>query len=51
MNRTDRLYALVEELCAAAPSPRSARVLARRFQVCGRFARVWSATGARRFAA
>ncbi|MFI5792197.1 helix-turn-helix transcriptional regulator [Streptomyces sp. NPDC051677] len=33
MNRTDRLYALVEELRAAAPSPRSARTLARRFEV------------------
>ncbi|WP_433450032.1 helix-turn-helix transcriptional regulator [Streptomyces sp. CA-142005] len=33
MNRTDRLYALVEELRAAAPRPRSARALARRFEV------------------
>lgn len=33
MNRTDRLYALVEELRAAAPRPRSARTLARRFEV------------------
>jgi predicted DNA-binding transcriptional regulator YafY len=36
MNRTDRLYALVEELRAAAPSPRSARTLARRFEVSAR---------------
>ncbi|WP_406445835.1 YafY family transcriptional regulator [Streptomyces sp. NBC_01613] len=33
MNRTDRLYALVEELRATAPRPRSARMLARRFEV------------------
>ncbi|MGW4563390.1 helix-turn-helix transcriptional regulator [Streptomyces sp. NPDC004561] len=33
VNRTDRLYALVEELRAAAPRPRSARTLARRFEV------------------
>lgn len=33
VNRTDRLYALVEELRAAAPRPRSARLLARRFEV------------------
>jgi predicted DNA-binding transcriptional regulator YafY len=33
MNRTDRLYALVEELRAAAPRPRSARTLALRFEV------------------
>ncbi|MCI3270025.1 YafY family protein [Streptomyces cylindrosporus] len=33
MNRTDRLYALVEELRAAAPRPRSARTLAARFEV------------------
>lgn len=33
MNRTDRLYALVEELRAVAPRPRSARWLARRFEV------------------
>ncbi|MGN5378513.1 transcriptional regulator [Streptomyces sp. MUSC 14] len=33
MNRTDRLYALVEELRAAAPRPRSARALARHFEV------------------
>ncbi|MEN0084648.1 MAG: YafY family protein [Leifsonia sp.] len=33
MNRTDRLYALVEELRAAAPRPRSARWLAGRFDV------------------
>ncbi|MGW0754705.1 helix-turn-helix transcriptional regulator [Streptomyces sp. NPDC002587] len=36
MNRTDRLYALVEELRAASPSPRSARWLARRFDVSSR---------------
>lgn len=33
MNRTDRLYALVEELRAAAPALRSARRLAERFGV------------------
>ena len=33
MNRTDRLYALVEELRAIAPRPRSARWLAERFEV------------------
>ena len=33
MNRTDRLYALVEELRAVAPRPRSARWLADRFEV------------------
>lgn len=33
VNRTDRLYALVEELRAVAPRPRSARWLARRFEV------------------
>jgi predicted DNA-binding transcriptional regulator YafY len=33
MNRTDRLYALVEELRAVAPRPRSAHWLARRFEV------------------
>lgn len=33
MNRTDRLYALVEELHAVAPRPRSARWLAARFEV------------------
>ncbi|PZE60336.1 transcriptional regulator [Curtobacterium sp. MCPF17_047] len=33
MNRTDRLYALVEELRAVAPRPRSARWLAERFGV------------------
>ncbi|MEV0899320.1 WYL domain-containing protein [Actinoplanes sp. NPDC049802] len=33
MNRTDRLYALVEELRAVSPRPRSARWLARRFEV------------------
>jgi hypothetical protein len=36
MNRTDRLYALVEELRAVAPRPRSARWLAQRFEVCSR---------------
>jgi predicted DNA-binding transcriptional regulator YafY len=33
VNRTDRLYALVEELRAVAPRPRSASWLARRFEV------------------
>src|ERR1044072_7860877 len=33
MNRTDRLYALVEELRAAAPRARSAHRLADRFEV------------------
>lgn len=33
MNRTDRLYALVEEMRAVAPRPRSARYLADRFEV------------------
>src|SRR5918994_1811419 len=33
MNRTDRLYALVEELRAVAPQPRTARQLADRFEV------------------
>ncbi|TDC84466.1 YafY family transcriptional regulator [Micromonospora sp. KC606] len=33
MNRTDRLYALVEELRAVSPRPRSARWLAGRFEV------------------
>ncbi|MFB4353892.1 WYL domain-containing protein [Microbacterium sp. LS_15] len=36
MNRTDRLYALVEELRAASPRPRSARWLAERFEVSRR---------------
>lgn len=36
MNRTDRLYALVEELRAVAPRPRSARWLADRFEVSTR---------------
>jgi predicted DNA-binding transcriptional regulator YafY len=36
MNRTDRLYALVEELRAVAPRPRSARWLAGRFEVSSR---------------
>lgn len=33
VNRTDRLYGLVEELRAASPRPRSARRLADRFEV------------------
>jgi predicted DNA-binding transcriptional regulator YafY len=33
VNRTDRLYALVEELRAFAPRPRTAHQLARRFEV------------------
>ncbi len=36
MNRTDRLYAMVEELRAVAPRPRSARWLAGRFEVSPR---------------
>ena len=36
MNRTDRLYALVEELRAVAPRPRSARWLATRLEVSTR---------------
>lgn len=36
MNRTDRLYALVEELRATAPNPRSARHLATRYEVSTR---------------
>nr|WP_258545114.1 HTH domain-containing protein [Micromonospora provocatoris] len=36
MNRTDRLYALVEELRAVSPRPRSASWLARRFEVSTR---------------
>ncbi|MGW1888881.1 helix-turn-helix transcriptional regulator [Streptomyces sp. NPDC002004] len=36
MNRTDRLYALVEELRAASPRPRSVRRLAERFEVSTR---------------
>ncbi|OII14293.1 YafY family protein [Curtobacterium sp. MCBA15_008] len=36
MNRTDRLYALVEELRAAAPGRRTARSLAERFAVSAR---------------
>lgn len=36
MTRTDRLYALVEELRAVAPRPRSARWLAQRFGVSPR---------------
>ncbi len=33
MNRTDRLYAVVEELRAVAPRPRTARQIAERFEV------------------
>jgi predicted DNA-binding transcriptional regulator YafY len=36
VTRTDRLYALVEELRRVAPRPRSARLLAERFQVSPR---------------
>jgi predicted DNA-binding transcriptional regulator YafY len=36
MNRTDRLYAMVEELRAVAPRPRSARWLAGHFEVSPR---------------
>ena len=36
VNRTDRLYALVEELRAVAPCPRSARQLAGRYEVSTR---------------
>ncbi len=36
VNRTDRLYALVEELRAVAPQPRSARRLAGRYEVSTR---------------
>ncbi|MGW6495322.1 helix-turn-helix transcriptional regulator [Nonomuraea angiospora] len=36
MNRTDRLYALVEDLRAIAPRCRSARELAKRFEVSAR---------------
>ena len=36
MNRTDRLYALVEELRAVTPRPRSARQLAKRYEVSTR---------------
>jgi len=36
MNRTDRLYALVEELRAAGPRGRTARQLAGHFEVCVR---------------
>jgi len=36
MNRTDRLYALVEELRAVAPRPRSARQLAGKYEVSTR---------------
>ncbi|MEV4890320.1 YafY family protein [Nonomuraea sp. NPDC055795] len=36
MNRTDRLYAMVEDLRAIAPRSRSARELAKRFEVSAR---------------
>ena len=36
MNRTDRLYAIVEELRAVSPRPRSASWLADRFEVSRR---------------
>ena len=36
MNRTDRLYALVDELRGASPRPRSSRWLAERFEVSTR---------------
>jgi predicted DNA-binding transcriptional regulator YafY len=36
VNRTDRLYALVEELRAVAPRPRSARQLASKYEVSAR---------------
>src|SRR5262245_65363516 len=36
VNRTDRLYALVEELRAVAPRPRSARQLAGKYEVSTR---------------
>jgi predicted DNA-binding transcriptional regulator YafY len=36
VNRTDRLYAIVEELRAVAPRPRSARWLAEKFEVSAR---------------
>ena len=36
VNRTDRLYALVEDLRAVAPRPRSARQLAGRYEVSTR---------------
>ena len=36
MNRTDRLYAIVEELRAVAPRPRSAAWLAGRFEISSR---------------
>lgn len=36
MNRTDRLYAIVEELRAVSPRPRSAHWLAERFEVSAR---------------
>lgn len=36
MNRTDRLYAIVEDLRASAPRPQSARQLAARYEVSAR---------------
>src|ERR1700712_1700899 len=36
MNRTDRLYAIVEELRVVAPRPRSATWLADRFEISSR---------------
>jgi predicted DNA-binding transcriptional regulator YafY len=36
VNRTDRLYAIVEDLRASAPRPRSARQLAARYEVSAR---------------
>jgi predicted DNA-binding transcriptional regulator YafY len=36
LNRTDRLYALVEELRAVAPRPRGTRWLAGKFEVSAR---------------
>ena len=48
MNRTDRLYALVEELRAVAPRPRSARRLADHFEVSTRTIERDLAVGVRR---
>jgi predicted DNA-binding transcriptional regulator YafY len=45
VNRTDRLYALVEELRAVAPRPRSARWLAERFEVSVRTVPIWAEPG------
>src|SRR5262249_5168969 len=51
MNRTERLYALVEELRAAAPRQRTVRVLAERLEVSERTVqrdlRAWGAPGLR----